>query len=283
MRAKALHTNATRRVTPSHLGGRRGAVAHVDSNEPRGAERRDGNVQRLVGTHEESRCQQTVLRRLRAASNHACGSLAPRYARRWTRPACRVRSSSCVRPRARASSGVSGAIERTTDAFPASASEIPSNCAGPGESARGDANFFVAHENGETMALGEGACRDHEATRDRGGVEPVAAPVFREATRDELRRCREDEKRGFVDDVRGFRVAAALRVFADLGEGSGFKAFDRASRERGTNGSRRSTSAPASIGRGGRRPRERPVARLDLRGAFWIIRSDPMSCATLSA
>jgi len=65
------------------------------------------------------------------------------------------------------------------------------------ESPRGGA-VVATHESRGTVALGESAERDHEATRDRGGVEPVAAPVFGEAARDELRRCRGDEKRGFV-------------------------------------------------------------------------------------
>ena len=59
----------------------------------------------------------------------------------------------------------------------------------------------MSERHGEALTLGE--------TRDRGGVEPVAAPVFGEAALDELRRCRGDEKRGFVVHDVALEVSSA--------------------------------------------------------------------------
>jgi len=61
----------------------------------------------------------------------------------------------------------------------------------------------------------------------------VKAALLRGLRLNEFLGGRENEKRGFVAERRGLRVVATLRVFAGPGEGSGFEAFDRASRERG--------------------------------------------------
>jgi hypothetical protein len=114
-----------------------GVSAKARAHAARGSAIRDANDRYCVdvvkrgsdgGTHGHGRRPESDGD---ARSKNAFDSFAPRKTRFWSRRAYCAASSSRSRTYTRVSSDVSGATEKTTDAFSASALEIPLSCTEP--------------------------------------------------------------------------------------------------------------------------------------------------------